>query len=53
MREWLDNNRRRNTLLADGEVHPDLMLALEMGKNGHLDVYLNDIMGYGFTNGEP
>ncbi len=23
LREWLDNNRRRNTLLADGVVHPD------------------------------
>jgi len=32
LREWLDNNRRRNTLLADGEAHPDLPLALEMGR---------------------
>lgn len=50
LREWLDNNRRRNTLLADGEAHPDLPLALEMGQNGYLDVYLDDIMGHGFTN---
>lgn len=50
LREWLGNNRRRNTLLADGEAHPDLPLALEMGQKGILDVYLDDIMGYGFTN---
>lgn len=49
LREWLDNNRRRNTLLADGEADPDLPLALDMGRKGVLDVYLEDIMGYGFT----
>lgn len=49
LREWLDNNRRRYTLLADGEAYPDLPLALEMGKKGVLDIYLEDIIGYGFT----
>jgi L-alanine-DL-glutamate epimerase-like enolase superfamily enzyme len=49
LRNWLDKNRRRNTLLADGEAHPDLPLALEMGDKKILDVYLDDIMGYGFT----
>lgn len=49
LRNWLDNNRRRNTLLADGEANPDLPLALELGKKRLLDVYLEDIMGYGFT----
>ncbi|HMR85597.1 MAG TPA: enolase C-terminal domain-like protein [Niabella sp.] len=49
LRNWLNSNRRRNTLLADGEAHPDLPLALEMGRKGVLDVYLDDIMGYGFT----
>jgi len=49
LREWLRNNRRGNTLLADGEAYPDLPLALEMGQKGVLDVYLDDIMGYGFT----
>ena len=50
LRKWLNDNRKRNTLLADGEARPDLNLALEMGKKQVLDVYLEDIMGYGFTN---
>ena len=50
LRKWLDENRKRNTLLADGEARPDLKLALEMSRNKVLDVYLEDIMGYGFTN---
>ncbi len=50
LRKWLNENRKRNTLLADGEASPDLKLALEMGKKQILDVYLDDIMGYGFTN---
>ena len=50
LRKWLTENRKRNTLLADGEARPDLNLALQMGKNNVLDVYLDDIMGYGFTN---
>lgn len=50
LRKWLNDNRKRNTLLADGEASPDLNLALEMGKKQVLDVYLEDIMGYGFTN---
>lgn len=50
LRKWLNDNRKRNTLLADGEARPDLNLALEMGKKQVLDVYLDDIMGYGFTN---
>ncbi len=50
LRKWLDDNRRRNTLLADGEYNADLNLALEMSRKGLFDVYLVDIMGYGFTN---
>ena len=50
LRKWLNDNRKRNTLLADGEANPDLKLALEMGKKQILDVYIDDIMGYGFTN---
>lgn len=50
LRKWLSENRKRNTLLADGEARPDLDLALEMGRNKVLDVYLDDIMGYGFTH---
>ena len=50
LRKWLNDNRKRSTMLADGEANPDLKLALEMGKKQILDVYLDDIMSYGFTN---
>ncbi|MDR2563633.1 MAG: mandelate racemase/muconate lactonizing enzyme family protein, partial [Prevotellaceae bacterium] len=49
LKEWLVDNGRRNTFLADGEANPDLKLALELGKEKLLDVYLDDISGYGFT----
>ncbi|RYY55030.1 MAG: mandelate racemase/muconate lactonizing protein [Chitinophagaceae bacterium] len=49
LKEWCRANGRRNTLLADGEANPDLPLALELGRDQALDVYLDDISGYGFT----
>ncbi|MFV0419664.1 MAG: enolase C-terminal domain-like protein [Dysgonomonas sp.] len=49
LKEWLVNSSRRNTLLADGEANPDLNLALELGQEKLLDVYLEDIRDYGFT----
>jgi L-alanine-DL-glutamate epimerase-like enolase superfamily enzyme len=49
LKEWLVDNGRRNTFLADGEAQPDLQLALELGKEKYLDIYLEDISGYGFT----
>ena len=49
LKNWLINNGRRNTFLADGEANPDLKLALELGKEKLLDIYLDDISGYGFT----
>ncbi|MDR2146521.1 MAG: hypothetical protein LBE91_08715 [Tannerella sp.] len=49
LRKWLTDNGRRNTLLADGEANPDLELALELGREKLLDVYIDDIAGYGMT----
>ncbi len=49
LKQWLMKNGRRNTLLCDGEAWPDLPLALELGEAGVLDVYIDDIQGYGFT----
>jgi len=49
LKKWLVNHGRRNTLLADGESNPDLPLALELAKEQLLDVYIDDISGYGFT----
>ena len=45
------NNGRRNTLYVDGEINPDLPLALELGKKHILDVYIDDISGFCFTPG--
>ena len=49
LKKWLLANSRRNTLLADGEADPDLPLALELGKEQIMDVYLDDISGYSLT----
>ena len=49
LKKWLINHGRHNTLLADGEANPDLPLALELAKEQLLDVYIDDISGYGFT----
>jgi len=49
LKKWLVDHGRRNTLLADGEANPDLPLALELAKDQLLDVYIDDISGYGFT----
>ena len=49
LKKYLVENGRRNTLIADGEANPDLPLALELGKDQLLDIYLDDISGYGFT----
>ena len=49
LRNWLDANGRRHTLLGDGEANPDFNLNMELGKDRILDVYLEDMLGYGFT----
>ena len=49
IKKWNLANGRRNTLLADGEANPDLKLDMALGQEQVLDVYLDDISGYGFT----
>ena len=49
LKKWLIDHGRRYTLLADGEANPDLPLALELNRDQLLDVYIDDISGYGFT----
>lgn len=49
LRDWLLKNGRE-VLLADGEANSNLPLALELANADLLDVYLQDIMGLGFTN---
>jgi L-alanine-DL-glutamate epimerase-like enolase superfamily enzyme len=49
LKNWLTENGKQ-TLLADGEANSNLPLALELGSEKLLDVYLQDIIGLGFTN---
>lgn len=49
LKEWCMAHGRRNTLLGDGEANPDRELNFRLGKERLLDIYLEDVMGYGFT----
>lgn len=49
LKNWLTANYKFKVLLADGEAAPDLNLATELGRKGLLDVYIEDILGLGFT----
>lgn len=49
LKEWCLKNGRRNTLLGDGEANPDRELNFKLGEKQLLDVYLEDVLGYGFT----
>ena len=49
LKSWLNSNYKFKVLLADGEAAPDLTLAMELAKNKLLDVYIEDILGLGFT----
>lgn len=50
LKKWCLDHGRRNTLLGDGEANPDRELNFSLGQEGLLDVYLEDVMGYGFTS---
>lgn len=49
LKEWCLLHGRRNTLLGDGEANPDRELNFRLGQGRILDVYLEDVLGYGFT----
>lgn len=49
LRAWLDANGRRRTWRADGEASPDREALDELGNDGTVNVWLQDIMDYGFT----
>ena len=50
LKEWCFSHGRRNTLLGDGEANPDRELNFCLGRERILDVYLEDVLGYGFTS---
>jgi L-alanine-DL-glutamate epimerase-like enolase superfamily enzyme len=48
-KEWMMANGRQNTFYADGEANPDHKVCRQLVTEGVLDVYLSDVVGYGFT----
>jgi D-galactarolactone cycloisomerase len=50
LRKWMDKNGFIKTFYADGEANPDYPVCMKLGKEGVMDVFLDDICGLGFTN---
>ena len=48
-KKWLDANYKFKVLLADGEANPDFQLAMDLAQAKLLDVYIEDLIGLGFT----
>ena len=42
-------NGRENTYYADGERKPDHEVCMQLAREGKLDVYLSDVVSFGFT----
>jgi D-galactarolactone cycloisomerase len=49
LKQWMLANGRENTRYADGEREPDLEVCRQLAGEKILDVYLPDVMGFGFT----
>lgn len=49
LKDWMLSNGFPNTLYADGENKPQEDILMELCRSGHLDAYLRDIVGYGFS----
>ena len=49
LKKWMMRNGRENTYYADGERNPDFEVCEKLAKKGLLDVYLPDVIGFGFT----
>jgi L-alanine-DL-glutamate epimerase-like enolase superfamily enzyme len=49
LRKWMNENGFSKTYYADGEANPDYKVCMELGKEGVMDVFLDDIYGKGFT----
>lgn len=50
LRRWMNKNGFKKTLYADGEYNPNHSQCMRLLQKKNLDLYLNDIFGYGFTN---
>ena len=49
LKDWMMNNGREDTYYADGERQPDEKVCLQLAGEGKMDVYLADVVGFGFT----
>ena len=49
LRRWMNENGCAHTYYADGERQPNQAVCLGLAKEKMLDVYLPDIVGYGFS----
>src|SRR5690606_9040882 len=49
LHEWMQQNDRTDTYLADGEARPDTPVLEQLQRERVLDIRLEDIVGHGFT----
>lgn len=49
LKDWMNRHGRGETFYADGERNPDHDVCRQLAREGMLDVYLSDIVGFGFT----
>ncbi|MBA7578198.1 hypothetical protein ES708_20060 [subsurface metagenome] len=49
LKDWMMANGREDTYYADGERETDFDVCMQLARKDKLDVYLPDIVGYGFT----
>jgi L-alanine-DL-glutamate epimerase-like enolase superfamily enzyme len=49
LKDWMMTNGREDTYYADGERQPDLETCRQLASEGKLDVFLPDMVGFGFT----
>jgi len=49
LKDWMMENGREDTYYADGERQPDFEVCMQLARENKLDVYLPDVVGFGFT----
>lgn len=50
LKRWLAANNMDHILIADGEYKPDYDLVLDLSEQGYIDVFVADIVDFGFSN---
>jgi L-alanine-DL-glutamate epimerase-like enolase superfamily enzyme len=49
LKDWMMANGREDTYYVDGERQPDHEVCMQLAREGKLDVYLSDVVSFGFT----